>query len=285
VFEFARPGRSTNPLITSLLLHSLGALGLFTLHFTGGLVAIADRVQHVSLLSPFVTKVPPPISAARAAVRLPPRVFQALPSPSPLVNNAAITLESAPLAPAIDVATPILLIPDLPRAATPPAPAPKAVVRTAGFSTAESIPGPPRATITTRASGFGDSPEAPASAPVRRSITSGGFGDATVAAPLAPASAQPTRLAAFTPVEILNKPRPRYSDEARRLQIEGEVLVEMLFGASGRTRVLRVIRGLGHGLDENAIAAAGEIRFRPALRGGGPVDYAAVVHIVFQLAY
>ena len=98
-------------------------------------------------------------------------------------------------------------------------------------------------------------------------------------------SAKPEGLAALTPVEILNKPRPRYSEEARRLQIEGEVLIEMLFSASGRTRVLRVIRGLGHGLDENAIAAAADIRFRPALRGGAPVDYAAVVHIVFQLAY
>ena len=48
---------------------------------------------------------------------------------------------------------------------------------------------------------------------------------------------------------------------------------------------MRVVRGLGHGLDENAISAAQSIRFRPAQRGGAPVDTTAIVHIIFQLAY
>jgi TonB family protein len=88
-----------------------------------------------------------------------------------------------------------------------------------------------------------------------------------------------------TPVEILFKPHPLYAPEARRLKIEGEVLVELLFAASGEARVLRVVRGLGHGLDENAIEAAHAIRFRPAKRGGEPTDSTAIVHIIFQLAY
>jgi TonB family protein len=284
VFEVVRPGRSTNPLITSLLLHALAALVLFTLHLTGGLVAIAERVQHVSLVSPFVAKAPPPsppLRAVRTAVRPQPRVFQALPPTPPLAKVPTISMEPPQLAPPIQRAPAILVIPDLPA----PVPVAKVIIRAAGFSAAESTAGPPRGTITTRESGFGDSPAALASAPIRRPIANGGFGDATVAAPHSPASAKPEASAALTPVEILNKPRPRYSEEARRLQIEGEVLIEMLFSASGRPRVLRVLRGLGHGLDENAIAAAGDIRFRPALRGGAPVDYAAVVHIVFQLAY
>ncbi len=48
---------------------------------------------------------------------------------------------------------------------------------------------------------------------------------------------------------------------------------------------MRVVRGLGHGLDETAIAAAREIRFRPARQNGAPVDSDAIVHIQFQLAY
>jgi len=91
--------------------------------------------------------------------------------------------------------------------------------------------------------------------------------------------------AAGTPVEILEKPRAAYSEEARRLRVEGEVLVETLFPAAGPARVLRVLRSLGHGLDENAIAAAQAIRFRPETRAGQAVDSTAVVHIVFQLAY
>lgn len=87
------------------------------------------------------------------------------------------------------------------------------------------------------------------------------------------------------PVEILAKPRPAYTDEARRLRLEGEVLLEVLFSASGTARVTRLLRGLGHGLDENAGAAAAAIRYRPAERAGVPVDAVAIVHIVFQLAY
>jgi hypothetical protein len=49
--------------------------------------------------------------------------------------------------------------------------------------------------------------------------------------------------------------------------------------------VNRVVRGLGHGLDEAAINAANKIRFKPALRSGTPVDSTAVVHVTFQLAY
>jgi TonB family protein len=86
-------------------------------------------------------------------------------------------------------------------------------------------------------------------------------------------------------VEILFKPRPQYTEEGRRLQIEGEVSIEVLFAASGEIRILRVARGLGHGLDENAVRAAQAIRFRPAVRDGIAVDFAGTVRITFQLAY
>jgi TonB family protein len=88
-----------------------------------------------------------------------------------------------------------------------------------------------------------------------------------------------------TPVEITYKPNPIYTDEARQLKLEGEVLLELMFGANGQLHVNRVVRGMGHGLDEAATAAAGKIRFKPALRNGVPVDSTAVVHVVFQLAY
>jgi TonB family protein len=91
--------------------------------------------------------------------------------------------------------------------------------------------------------------------------------------------------AATTPVEITFKPNPVYTEEARNLKLEGEVLLEMSFGANGSLQVNRVVRGLGHGLDEAAIAAAQKIRFKPAMRGGQAVDSTAIVHVVFQLAY
>ncbi|MGA8301889.1 MAG: energy transducer TonB [Terriglobales bacterium] len=88
-----------------------------------------------------------------------------------------------------------------------------------------------------------------------------------------------------TAVEITDKPNPVYTAEARELKIEGEVLLEVLFSATGHLQVNRVVRGLGHGLDEAAVAAANKMRYKPATRSGQAVDSTAIVHVVFQLAY
>ncbi|MBO0912379.1 MAG: energy transducer TonB [Acidobacteria bacterium] len=87
-----------------------------------------------------------------------------------------------------------------------------------------------------------------------------------------------------TEVEILYKPKPVYTEEARRLKIEGEVLLEVVFEATGELRVNRVVRGLGHGLDEAAVNAANKIKFKPAERNGSAVDSTAIVHVMFQVA-
>jgi TonB family protein len=115
------------------------------------------------------------------------------------------------------------------------------------------------------------------------SVSTGGFGSEQVGrgAKLAQLDAGP----ATTPVEIISKPQPVYTDEARSLKLEGEVLLEVMFGANGTLHVNRVVRGLGHGLDDAAISAANKMRFKPALRMGQPVDSTAVVHVVFQMAY
>jgi TonB family protein len=86
------------------------------------------------------------------------------------------------------------------------------------------------------------------------------------------------------PAEIIYKPTPAYTQEARGLKIEGEVLLEAVLEASGSLHVIRVVRGLGHGLDDNAIKAAQQIRFKPALKDGQPSDSTVVLHIIFQLA-
>jgi TonB family protein len=69
------------------------------------------------------------------------------------------------------------------------------------------------------------------------------------------------------------------------MQIEGEVLIEALFTASGDVQIVRIIRGLGHGLNQSAIAAVGSIRFHPAKRYGRPVDSIATVRMKFELAF
>jgi len=117
----------------------------------------------------------------------------------------------------------------------------------------------------------------------RGTVQKSGFGDADVPAPPTVHS-QPAAAASMVPAEILSKPTPIYTPEARAKRIEGEVLLEVVFEASGKIQVLRVIRGLGYGLDDAAIRAAQQIRFKPALQDGQPSDSTAVLHIVFQLA-
>ncbi len=116
----------------------------------------------------------------------------------------------------------------------------------------------------------------------RGTVRESGFGDAEPAA-ASPVRPKPEALKTV-PAEILAKPTPIYTDEARKLRIEGEVLLEVVFESSGRLHVVRVVRGLGHGLDEAAVRAAEQIRFRPALRDGQSADSTAILHIIFQLA-
>jgi len=110
------------------------------------------------------------------------------------------------------------------------------------------------------------------------------FASADVAAPPTVRSRPAETTARAVPAEILSKPNPIYTPEARSLRIEGEVLLEVVLEASGTLHVVRVVRGLGHGLDDNAVRAAEQIHFKPAMRDGQPTDSTVVLHVIFQLA-
>lgn len=115
-------------------------------------------------------------------------------------------------------------------------------------------------------------------------VRAGGFGDYDGgAAHVVKVAAKPSA-PAETPVEITYKPKPAYTPEAREKKIEGDVQLEVLFSSAGQIQILRLVRGLGYGLDENARAAASQIRFRPGTRNGAPVDMTGTVHIIFQIS-
>jgi TonB family protein len=136
---------------------------------------------------------------------------------------------------------------------------------------------------TVASTGFGNGTANPPPSTKRGSIQTTGFGNQT--APDATKKKVNTGEAATTPVDILEKPRPEYSAEGRTMKLEGDVVLDMVFLADGSIQVNRVISGLGHGLDESAIRAAKQIKFKPAKRDGQPVDYPARVRIEFRLAY
>lgn len=86
-----------------------------------------------------------------------------------------------------------------------------------------------------------------------------------------------------TKPQILSQPRPSYTEEARTNKIEGTVMIDAIFGADGRIRAVHVIRGLGYGLDEKAIEAALQIKFRPATRQGMPIDLRYRIEVSFTI--
>ncbi|HWZ44540.1 MAG TPA: energy transducer TonB [Candidatus Saccharimonadales bacterium] len=137
---------------------------------------------------------------------------------------------------------------------------------------------------TVASAGFGNGPvgAGPGDRQRNGTVAQTSFTQAPAAAPT-PRERGPEK-PSLTPVEITYKPLPVYTQEARQLRLEGEVLVRVTFAASGVLRVQQVVQGLGHGLDEAAIRAAQQIRFHPARRNGEPYDSAALVHIVFELA-
>ncbi len=315
MFDFTIPVenavRLPRPLAASAVAHLLAAALVFT--FSTSTVALRQKMGHKTVLLIAPARQLPVIQARIAAPG--PREFRIPPvSPAKMPALAVLT------APALESPTPKL--PDLPRAlpmAPPPlteraafpeqqppasTPAPRPMVRPSGFADLETSAAKPlntsppvagrfasvsaaegtplRGTLATAESFPVASSLVRNSSGPRSSIQRGTFADAAVE--LEGATPKRAAVSRFTPIEILAKPAPAYTDEARREGIEGEVLLEIQFSASGEVHLLRLVRGLGHGLDEAAVAAARGIRFRPAMRDGLAVDSSAVVHIVFQLA-
>lgn len=169
----------------------------------------------------------------------------------------------------------------------------KIVAEVGGFSNASGISAKRGATTGVLAqvsdSGFGSlesrGPKPRASlASVTEGVTAGGF-DSSIAAPYSARKSVTKSVEANTKaVEILGKTRPMYTEAARRLRIEGEVLLRILFGADGKLKVQSIMSGLGHGLDENAALSAAQIQFRPATQNGQAVDQTAIIRVRFQLA-
>jgi len=289
------------PLLVSVVLHAAILAAVFTFSFSDR-IEEPPRLRTSSLI--LLAPLPPAVRVAVRVRRAIPRESSSRPTfrrfRTPAVPTAATPRGERVPEPAIDIPRPMLVLLEPRPIAELPAPPLRtdnltaavavtriaetpAVVRAAGFSGATSTNTRPLGSL--RRAGFESASTAEAAAP-QGLLTRAGFEDATVTPGAAATRSATTDAPPVTrPVEILAKPKPVYTAEARSRHIEGEVSLQILFSASGQVQVLETVRGLGYGLDQNAIAAAKAIRFRPAERAGVPVDSTAIVHIVFQLAY
>jgi TonB family protein len=86
-----------------------------------------------------------------------------------------------------------------------------------------------------------------------------------------------------TPPRAVFTPEPEYSQEARDAHCEGTSVLWMIIGIDGRAHHVKVARGLGHGLDENAIEAVKLWRFEPAISQGNAVPVQINIDVTFRL--
>ena len=78
-------------------------------------------------------------------------------------------------------------------------------------------------------------------------------------------------------------PDPEYSDKARKKKINGTVVVAMIVTQEGRVRDVKITKGLGEGLDKQALAAVRTWKFEPATKDGKPVAVHLNVEVSFRL--
>jgi TonB family protein len=86
-----------------------------------------------------------------------------------------------------------------------------------------------------------------------------------------------------SPPRIRFKVEPEYSKEARAALLAGTVLLQVIVGTDGKARDFKVLRSIGLGLDENAIAAVSRWEFEPGTKGGQPVNVQAKIQVNFRL--
>lgn len=316
--EFHRT--SWTRLAGSLVLHSLAFAFLLVVPWTAHEIVQQRQAQVTPLIEPPAPPPPRPHLPTRAIVSQkvpppppvkPPVAFKAPPPKPEVAPPKQILVQELPAPVPQPIKQEVAKL-DLPQLETPAIPRPAPVVKTGGFgnpdgavpssaSTNKGLSAPSIGSFDMPAgssygrgngarqvavAGFGDA--AGASGGVsggnsHGSVRTGGFGSPETV-PVAASHPVPPAAPLETPVEITFKPKPAYTEEARAKKIEGEVLLEVLFSANGHIHVLRVMRGLGFGLDENARTAASQIRFQPGTRGGAPVDMKGTVHIVFELS-
>jgi TonB family protein len=128
---------------------------------------------------------------------------------------------------------------------------------------------------------LGNATAAGTASPHGQIATIGLLQSSSVQPPLRPAL---TPSSVSTAIIITEKPLPRYTDDARSARIEGDVVLRVTFTAAGQVKILSVVHGLGHGLDEAAREVAGRIRFKPATLDEKPVDSTVNIRVSFQLS-
>jgi TonB family protein len=248
---------------------------------------------------------------------MPRKIETQLPKPEP-AKPEVVRLQTPAMSTMPSVPAPMVVIPAQPKVGSFASPKSATIatnsrapaIKTGGFGDPSGVAVNPNASPPATIAAIGKFENAPgtgqgAASPYAGLVATGGFGSGVGNAPKATgvgggtistggfggngtssrAASEPRiQQVHFTPPEVLSEPRPQYTQEARQLRIQGEITLQVRFGVDGKVEVLRVVSGLGHGLDQEAALVAEQIRFNPAVKDGQPTDHITYIHILFQLA-
>lgn len=206
-------------------------------------------------------------SALRSPVRTEPRRARVEPTPEPPKRPDPRPMEKPADAPVVQPAPPV------PPVAAPVAPAPAEDRDQTGVPDAppqtppSQGPGSGGGSGTGQGTGMGEG---------KGSGVGAGEGGGTGGGPYRPGSG-------ITPPGLLREVKPQYTEDARRLGVEGDVVLEIVVRADGSVGQVTVLQRLGSGLDQRAADAVRQWRFSPARRFGTPVDVLVEVAVEFKL--
>jgi periplasmic protein TonB len=206
-------------------------------------------------------------SSLRSPVRTEPKPKKAEPKPEPPKPVESRPVEKPVDKPVVQAAPPV-----------PPVTAPVAPVASEERNQAGVVEAPPSAppsqgigtgggSGTGQGTGMGEG---------KGSGVGPGEGGGTGGGPYRPGSG-------ITPPGLLREVKPQYTEEARRLGVEGDVVLEIVVKADGTVGPVTLLQRLGSGLDQRAIEAVRQWRFSPAKRFGTPVDVLVEVAVEFKL--
>ncbi len=86
------------------------------------------------------------------------------------------------------------------------------------------------------------------------------------------------------PPQVLQQPKPSYTEEAREAKIEGIVMVSAVIQKNGSVGQIKILKGLGYGLDESVVnTLSRQWKFKPGTLNDEPVDVSVVMEVSFRL--
>jgi TonB family protein len=115
-------------------------------------------------------------------------------------------------------------------------------------------------------------------------MTASSFSKAAVFLLVTASAVLPQEISHGTGAKLIHKADPEYTKEALDAKVQGVVVLSFVVAIDGMPSEIKVVRGLGSGLDEKAVECLQQWRFTPATRNGEPIPQRVTLEMTFRIA-